>query len=728
MRHVSPETAVGASAAALDRFTRLTLGLLPAAPNFLLLRIPDDLMFTVVRCSDDLAEQLLGLGLHPSGPLETALESGRPVWVTSAPTLCSLGGDAARLAMALDAFGITGLWLVPLTETESRGEGGVPEPVPLGVMAVCDRVHETTQPAPLGPAEGAAAFGILRDLWTEAFRTEPALPREAAATIAASVQDAVIVVDGEGRVTFVNDAAVALLDPGATDDPPDSGTAWADRAPDAVHAAFGRELASLRFEDDSGGSYDWLSGPLAWALEGGGVRSLGLREVSRRPQRRLRLSGAPFRDETGTTAGAVLVFHDLTTLVSMRDRLEGAIEVERRRSAQLRALNEFAVLVNSETDPSRILDEVLGAALRLTRSSAGAVYVPSGADLRLKVFVTIPELGEAPHGGSAGRIDLKEIAQRVAAGPVPVRMAEEVVRAGGRFLGYLGVPLVTQGGGLLACVVVVGPPDQIGFTAEDEVLVTTLAAHAGVALENLQRLAREREVAHYLQRSMLPKDIEVPGLLVDHAYESATDAALVGGDFYDVVPLGDRKVAVMVGDVCGKGLPAATFMSFARHTLKTQASLARDAGSWLDAANAILASDPETPSFVTVALAVIDTSNGSVELALAGHPSPVLATAGEVIAVSGIFGLPLGVDPSVRYATTNFRVGPGDTLCLYTDGLIEARSGETMFGERRLLAAVGQATSGTLEGASKRLVDEVKEFAGGRLRDDVVVLVVRPTA
>ena len=304
-------------------------------------------------------------------------------------------------------------------------------------------------------------------------------------------------------------------------------------------------------------------------------------------------------------------------------------------------------------------------------------------------------------------------------------MAEEIESPSGRFLGYLGVPLTARGGGVLACIVLAGSPDPFGFTAEDEVVVTTLAAHAGVALENLQRLAGERDIALYLQRAMLPGDIRVPGLRVDHVYQSATDAALVGGDFYDVIPVSGDRVAVVVGDVCGKGLSAATFMSFVRHTLRAQAAMDLSPGPWLDSVNVALASDPETSSFVTVALAVIDTDSGAAELALAGHPSPLIATPAGVIQPYGVPGLPLGVNAGVRYATTSFRLSPGDTLCMYTDGLYEARQGDVFFGEAGLSRAIEECSQGALDGSAERLVARARKFAGGRLVDDCVVMLVR---
>ena len=534
------------------------------------------------------------------------------------------------------------------------------------------------------------------------------------AAVASCVGDCLLVVDRGGRVIFANQASCEFL---GIKPEPLTAEAALQHVEDRLHL--------LRFVDDQGEACTWMKGPLSWALSGTQPESRELREVGVQPERHLRLRTSPVVDAGGGLNGAVLAFHDLSALRRAQERLERAVEIERRRSSQLRSLNHLAVAVNSETEPGRILDEVLGGALRLTRAAVGAAYLPSPTGLRLEAFVTASDPGEDRHRYAPGRIDLKEVAQRSIDVRRILRMAEEMDRSGGRFLGYLGVPLIAREGGILACIVLAGSPDPFGFTAEDEVVVTTLAAHAGVALENLQRLAGEHDIALYLQRAMLPGDIRVPGLRVDHVYQSATDAALVGGDFYDVIPVSGDRVAVVVGDVCGKGLSAATFMSFVRHTLRAQAAMDLSPGPWLDSVNVALASDPETGSFVTVALAVIDTTSGAAELALAGHPSPLIATPSGVIQPHGVPGLPLGVNVGVRYGTTSFRLEPGHTLCMYTDGLYEARRGDVFFGEAGLIRAVEECSQGALDGSAERLVAQARKFAGGRLADDCVVMLVR---
>jgi serine phosphatase RsbU (regulator of sigma subunit) len=322
---------------------------------------------------------------------------------------------------------------------------------------------------------------------------------------------------------------------------------------------------------------------------------------------------------------------------------------------------------------------------------------------------------------------VKELAREAVVTQKLVRSRGAGDEAAGYPGAFLAVPLTTADGEALACLVLAGTPGDVGFTAEDEMLAATLAAHTTIALQNGRRLAREHRVAEYLQQSMLPAIPRIPGVEIDVAYESATDATLVGGDFFDVIPLKRKRTAVVVGDVCGKGLRAATRMAAVRHTLRAYAVLDPDPGEWLTLVNESLASEAESMEFVTVALVVVDQIKRSLKYVLAGHPGPLVASAGGVIELRGAHNLPLGVGSGQRYRTKLTQVPDDSTLVLFTDGLYEARSGTNMFGISRLEAAVRGLVLTPLQGSADRLVSEARAFSGGHLADDVVVMLVRLT-
>lgn len=408
-------------------------------------------------------------------------------------------------------------------------------------------------------------------------------------------------------------------------------------------------------------------------------------------------------------------------------RLEVVVESERRRATQLHVLNQLAITLNSEADPGRMMDEVLAGALQLTGALGGSFYLVERDDLRLHAFTASPDLvSRLPHPRQSG-LDVKELARDAVVTQKLVRSRGAGDDVAGCFEAYLAVPLTTADGEALACLVLVGAPGDAGFTAEDERLAATLAAHTTVALQNGRRLAREHQVAEYLQQSMLPTIHRIPGVEIDVAYESATDATVVGGDFFDVIPLKRERTALVVGDVCGKGLKAATRMAAVRHTLRAYAVLDPDPGEWLTLVNESLASGAESSEFVTVALVVVDQIQRSLEYVLAGHPGPLVASAEGVIELSGAHDLPLGVRHGQRYGTKRTQVPDDSTLILFTDGLYEARSGTHMFGTQCLEAAARALAVTPLPESAARLVAEARAFSGGRLADDVVVMLVRLT-
>lgn len=401
-----------------------------------------------------------------------------------------------------------------------------------------------------------------------------------------------------------------------------------------------------------------------------------------------------------------------------------AAGAERRLSTQLQTLNRLAMSLNSETDKGRMLDIVLAGALRLTGAAGGSIYLPDEAGLRLEAFTLAPELADLAPGGGAGAVDVKALAgralseQRIVRVPPPVSVPPHRPS-------YLAVPLVSSDGDGLACLVLAGVASETTFSAEDEVLVATLAAHTAVALQNVERLARERETAEYLQRAMLPDAVRPQGLEIEWAYQSATDATLVGGDFYDVVPLGRSRTALVVGDVSGKGLVAATRMATVRHMFRAFVPLDPEPGEWLRLVSEGIASSLSSTEFITATLVVVDPEEGVMECALAGHPAPLIALPSGVSEIEVDPGLPLGVGFHRAYSSRRVALPAGATLVLYTDGLYEARNGGRLFGIDRLEASARALAAGPLSGAAERLVAEARAFAGGRLSDDVVVVLAR---
>ncbi len=246
---------------------------------------------------------------------------------------------------------------------------------------------------------------------------------------------------------------------------------------------------------------------------------------------------------------------------------------------------------------------------------------------------------------------------------------------------------------------------------------------------------REHRIAETLQRSLLltlPEDA-FPGLAVASRYEPAWQEALVGGDFCDTFALDERRVALVVGDVAGKGLAAAARTAEVQYTLRAflheypqPARALERLNDFLCGAvfreNAPLSSSP----FVCLALAVIDTESGKTVFSVAGMEPPLLLRqAGHVEEVPAS-GLPLAVEPQTEYRPIEVHLEPGDLMLMTTDGLTEARRGNVFLGLRGLIRLAKQARSlATVGQMAQSILSRTRIFAGGKLHDDACLLLAR---
>lgn len=246
---------------------------------------------------------------------------------------------------------------------------------------------------------------------------------------------------------------------------------------------------------------------------------------------------------------------------------------------------------------------------------------------------------------------------------------------------------------------------------------------------------REHRIAEVLQRSLLrrPPEGAWPGLAVELLYKAARAEALVGGDFYDALSLPDGRVALIVGDVSGKGLVAAERTAEVKYTLR---AMLRDGGACDPAAavarvNRALCRDADPASsgfaFVALTLAFVDPVNGDGSVTVAGMEPPLVVRAGGAAHdVLSAPALPLGVDGAAEYGCLPFSLGPGDLLLLATDGLTEARAGSALMGyEAVAAAACAAAACPDLSEVGRRVLARAEEFAGGKLQDDACLLLAR---
>ncbi|MSU77453.1 MAG: FHA domain-containing protein [Gemmataceae bacterium] len=297
-------------------------------------------------------------------------------------------------------------------------------------------------------------------------------------------------------------------------------------------------------------------------------------------------------------------------------------------------------------------------------------------------------------------------------------------------------PLVNRSDGTSLGVIQLDTQDRLKrFTQEDLNLLKAVAAQAGVAIENARMheslveragLERDLETAKRVQKSFLPKKFpQHAGYEFFAYYESAQE---VGGDYYDFIPLPNNRVGVMIGDVAGKGVPAALLMakvsSDARFCTLTEPTLS-DAVSKL---NDLMQEAGLLDRFVTFSACVLDIAQHTVTVVNAGHQPPYIYRAATQTFEDGctrrMTGLPLGIAEGIPYDSTTFNLAPGDVVTLITDGVSESQSvDDKEFGMSGVNASlkVGPMTPAEM---GKRLVEAVHRHAKGRKPHDDLTVVI----
>ena len=247
-----------------------------------------------------------------------------------------------------------------------------------------------------------------------------------------------------------------------------------------------------------------------------------------------------------------------------------------------------------------------------------------------------------------------------------------------------------------------------------------------------ERIESELKIARAIQMSFLPK--RFPAFPREAAFEifaALEPAKEIGGDFYDFFLLKDGRLLFTIGDVSGKGIPAALFMAVTKTLIKgiagNELDLDLDLAEVFRRVNVELCLDNDAVMFTTAFCGILDLTSGELRHTNAGHLPPLLVRpgkAGEWLRIPP--GTALGVDEKARYETATTMLQPGDALILYTDGVTEAMDAEErLYSAERLLATVGAREIGSAEEWVRGIFDSVESYASGAPQsDDVTVLAV----
>jgi serine phosphatase RsbU (regulator of sigma subunit) len=264
-----------------------------------------------------------------------------------------------------------------------------------------------------------------------------------------------------------------------------------------------------------------------------------------------------------------------------------------------------------------------------------------------------------------------------------------------------------------------------GFDDADVAFAEHIASRAAMALDSA-RLYEERafiasELAHRIRPLVLP---EVDDVQLAARYRPAAEHFDIGGDFYDVHG-GDGDWLISFGDVAGKGVEAAVLTDRTRQSIRTAAHFDRSPVSLLAALNTVLHTTG-SHRFVTVVCARLRTASDhvDVELAVAGHPPPIVLRANGIVEQAEVSGLAIGLVPDARYRSVTLRLDPGDSMLMFTDGVDEARGESGFYGLDRMIALLPPYAGAAPEVICEAVERDVVEFLDGRPHDDIALLAV----
>ena len=413
---------------------------------------------------------------------------------------------------------------------------------------------------------------------------------------------------------------------------------------------------------------------------------------------------------------------------------------EQRLDAEgMRMLLEVSRRINAERDPQALLAAVVDSLVTITKADRGFLMLKEGTGLR---FVLARDRKGLPLEAAKFRVSesvVKEVAESGATRLIDDAASSDAYQARMSIINLslrtiLCVALKTARG-ILGVIYVDSNLITRRFSERDVPLVEAFGAQAAVSLERVRleqaeierdRMRRQLETAAEIQQTFLPGTFpETTGLV---GAVATVPALQVGGDLYDIIRFPDGRTGLVVGDVSGKGVPAALFGARLLSDVRYEALYHDDVGATLASVNDIVARRSTRGMFVTLLYAVYDPTARWLSFANAGHVAPFVRSAdGSVTRWEEALGVPLGIVPGQAYPPALRALAKGDTLVILTDGFLDAvgPAGE-QFGEERVMDVLAKGPALPIELVAN-LTQAVVKFTGNVPQaDDLTCLAVSP--
>lgn len=406
-------------------------------------------------------------------------------------------------------------------------------------------------------------------------------------------------------------------------------------------------------------------------------------------------------------------------------------EETRRRAKELLILNNLSNVLSQTLELDTVLNTAVDSVMDLLEADGAAIFLLD-EDRNILRMVKYRGLSDELVQSSLEVQVGERLSGTVAKTGKPViieNLADypefETAIAYKTFAGLVGAPVKSKN--QIIGTLTLGSKQPGKFKQRDATLLESIGNELGVAIENSRLFEAQRNISDALQRSMLPAYIpHIPGMEIGVRYSSATEEAVVGGDFYDIYEI-DGKYALIIGDVSGKGIEAASSTSMMKYILRAYLYQNDSPANALTEANKFIKRQTERAVFITVFCSTYDPKTGAMTFVNAGHPYPCLLNqAMKTCQVLTTDDPAIGIVDIYDYNERTVIMNPGNLLVTFTDGVLEARSpsGE-FFGDERLVETLLRVLDLPAQKIADSILNATFDFSQGHLIDDIAILVTR---
>ena len=416
-------------------------------------------------------------------------------------------------------------------------------------------------------------------------------------------------------------------------------------------------------------------------------------------------------------------------------------EIKRLRKSleELSVLNEIATAISSTLELNEIIDLIVWKCIKHLDTEQAAVMLLDEKTPDKPLQTMIRKADKQTNGFIPFRLN-SQITGWILKNKKPLLVND--IRTDEKFKwslsdssmikSVLSVPLLHKGE-VIGIISAFNKKNENNFTEEDKRLLSIIAAQSSQTIVNarlleeekkLLQLEQELKTAAEIQVNILPKEIpEIPG------YDIAAiniPAREVGGDYYDFI-LKDDRIVFCLGDITGKGIPAALLMANLQATFRSQVKIHSTVKDITTSCNTLLKNSTEIDKYATFFAGILDYKNHKITYCNAGHNEPVkVSVNGETVRLSK-GGIVLGIMNGIMYEEDTLQIETGDILVVYTDGITETMNSQgAEFGENRLLRIIVDYRNLTAAGLLEKIIKETETFSGQEPQsDDKTLLIIR---